>query len=83
MSTNTITYAKAGGPPANWCGLIIVDLDTGLTVSHVLEVDTEEGWVERFETSENGSAITYFDENNQPYLMSERIEGRFEIRRPS
>jgi hypothetical protein len=38
-----ITYAKVGGPPADWHKLQVRDLDTGELVEAV-EVNTEEGW---------------------------------------
>lgn len=42
-----VLYAKAGGPPARWAELQVRDLDTGLLVSHVVEVDCVEGWCDR------------------------------------
>lgn len=43
--TDPITYAKAGGPPDNWLGLQVRDLDTGKVLDRVLEANTVQGWV--------------------------------------
>lgn len=73
-----LTYAKIDGPPADWHGLRIFDLDTGEEIQAVLEVDTVGGWLKRHALDPDGHPVLDGDE-----IQVERIEGRFEIRRPS
>lgn len=74
-----ITYAKAGGPPDDWCGLKVFDLDTGEEVTEVDEVNAAEGWLVRAKTDENGNI--FLDETGLE-IGRERLSGHFEIRRP-
>lgn len=67
-----ITYAKVGGPPANWHGLEVVDLDTGEIVRDVIEVDAVNGWLMRIKIP-----YTIHEEG----VMTERVTGNFEIRK--
>jgi len=76
-----ITYAKAGGPPDNWRGLKIYDLDTGKEVWDVEEVSAVEGWLIRMKRNEKGEI--FIDPANGDEVAVERLEGRFEIRRPA
>lgn len=85
-----ITYAKVHGPPDNWYGLEIIDLETGLKVSNVVKVDTAAGWVERLTGNviyDEVDVTTAADEyrrfaRGSATLERERLRGRFEIRRP-
>lgn len=72
----SIPYAKAGGPPEDWKDLRVFNLDTGLEVRSVTEVNTAEGWVVRMRRDLDGGIIV---ENGE--IATERLEGRFAIRR--
>jgi hypothetical protein len=74
-----ITYAVVGGPPADWYGLRIFDLDSGAEVTKVVEVNATEGWVIR--NKEDAQGYAYLDEDTGD-IARERVTGRFEIRRP-
>lgn len=75
-----ITYAVVDGPPDDWRGLKIFDLDTGEEVDHVIEVNATEGWLIRYRKDERGYI---FPDPDQPEEAArERITGRFQIRRP-
>ncbi|RZJ47426.1 MAG: hypothetical protein EON87_00905 [Brevundimonas sp.] len=74
---DTITHAQVGGPPHDWRGLIVIDLATGSPVGEVIEVNTAEGWLQRYVTDESGSVVSDGDGAKR-----ERVEGDFEIRRP-
>jgi hypothetical protein len=76
-----ITYANAGGPPANWHGLRIFDLESGQEVTQVVEVNTVEGWLIRYKLNEEGRL--YLDPENPEQAARERLTGRFEIRPPA
>ena len=41
----TITYAKVGGPPADYLMVVVVDDVTNQVVENAVEVNTKEGWV--------------------------------------
>lgn len=71
-----LTYAKAGGPPENWHGIVILDRDTGEFVRNAIEVDAAEGWLIRYQTDDSGAYL--FDAAHQE-LLTERIEGRFAL----
>ena len=75
-----IIYAKVGGPPDDWHGLRVFDLDTGEEVADVTEVDVAAGWVERYKCNAEGE---FFLDETGRRAASERLCGRFEIRRPS
>jgi hypothetical protein len=72
-----ITYAKAGGPPDNWWGLRVFDLDTGQEVLDVEECNTDEGWLIRHKRDGKGN---FYVDPGTDKIASERVEGRFEIR---
>lgn len=76
-----LTYAKTGGPPHDWQGLKVFDLDTGQEVLKVVEVNTAEGWLISYRLNDKG--MVYSDPENPEYAATQRIEGRYEIRRPS
>lgn len=76
-----ITYAKVGGPPAYWHGLKVIDLDTGQEVLDVIEVDAQEGWLISYRRNAEGRF--YMDPANEGQAARQRVEGRFEIRRPA
>lgn len=76
-----IIYAKVGGPPHDWQNVKIIDLDTGAAIDLVHEVNTSEGWLVRSKRNAEGSI--YADPDGSGEVARERIEGRFEIRRPS
>jgi len=73
-----ITYAKVEGPPNNWFGLRIIDLDTGREVDAVIEVNTVEGWCVHYLRGADGKF--YLDSSDK--VATERLVGRFEIRPP-
>lgn len=75
-----ITYAVVDGPPDDWRGLKIFDLDTGQEVDQVVEVNVAEGWMIRYRKDENGRI--FIDPDQPDEAAKERIEGRFEIRCP-
>lgn len=77
---SAIRYAKVGGPPNNWRGLRIVDLDTGAEIRRVIEVDADRGWLIRLVTDENGRLKL---NDTRTEVARERVTGRFEIRTPS
>lgn len=79
MTAQPITYAVVGGPPANWIGLRIIDLETGEEVDKVVEVDTRAGWVVRL-ASVNGEVLVDYRRNR---IFREAIFGSFEIRPPA
>ena len=76
--SEVITYAKVGGPPDDWYGLQVIDLETGQEVTEVVECSADGGWLIRQKTDENGR-IVLSPINTIEY---ERLDGRFEIRRP-
>lgn len=67
--SDEITYAMVGGPPDNWKGITIIDLDTGLEACDVIEVDAGDGWLIR--AARDGRGLIYAEE---------KLNGRFEIR---
>lgn len=75
----TITYAVVDGPPRDWRGLRIFDLDTGTEIKEVLEADTVNGWVVRYVTDAQGRIVP---NQHGDRAKTEIIRGRFEIRRP-
>jgi hypothetical protein len=80
MGGEPITYAKAGGPPDDWHGLKIYDLDTGQEVTQAEEVNAAEGWLIRAKLNDRG--MIYIDPEKGDEIARERLEGRYEIRRP-
>lgn len=78
MTDKPITYAKVDGPPDNWRGIRIFDLDTGLEVSRVEECNTVEGWLIRAKLNEDGQIYTV-GEGDDAEIARERVEGRFLI----
>lgn len=72
-----ITYAKAGETPGA-PDLHVYNLDTGLEVLHVNEVNTLEGWVIHYVRTADGGLLVEGDE-----FVQRRVTGRFEIRRQS
>lgn len=77
-----ITYAKVDGPPEDWCGLRVIDLQTGSEVRDVIEASTlfTCGWVRKLALGADGEP--YLNEAKDA-IVEEVIYGRFEIRRPS
>lgn len=69
-----ITYAKVGGPPANWQDLDIKNLDTGKPVRECVEINTEDGWALVYAHDDDGTLIIRDDE-----IVKKRIEGHFQI----
>lgn len=67
-------YAKQGGPPKDWPELVVRDVDKGILIHQVLEINVEEGWLDRMVDSvpEDRRIDTW---------PSERLEGNFEIMR--
>ena len=47
-------YAKVGGPPEDWYNWSVIDKDTGLEVSNVVEVNVKEGWIIKNAVNERG-----------------------------
>lgn len=76
-----ITFAKVGGPPADWMGLRVFDKATGQEINDVIEVDTVEGYVVRHRRDERGQV--YEDPENPGTVATERVLGSFAIRRPN
>lgn len=75
-----ITYAKAGVTPADWDTLDVLDLDTGAKLDKIVEVNATEGWIVRIVTDEDGEFVL---NETRDGAAHERVEGRFEIRRPA
>ncbi|HEY3694206.1 hypothetical protein [Phenylobacterium sp.] len=73
-----LTYAKVGGPPEDWWGLRIVDLDTLRDIDAVVEVDAKAGWVRHYVRDADG---TFRVTPKGDALLVKRTRGRFEIRR--
>jgi hypothetical protein len=71
-------YAKAGGPPDNWCGAEIFDDDTGEKISHVVEVDCDAGWLIRYKIGANDQPKILGGERDAE-LETEQLEGNFRI----
>lgn len=68
-----ITYAKAGGPPDNWLYLRVEDVDTGLIIPEVIEVNTAEGWAIRYKR------VNYALVLGPDGPETERITGNFRL----
>lgn len=81
MTQEPITYAKVDGPPEDWRGLKVYDIARGAEVERVIEVNAAEGWLRRYRVNENGDM--FLDPDAPARAAEERIEGRFEIRRPA
>ncbi len=77
MAAAPITYARVYGPPADWRGLKVYDLNTGQEVKGVVEVNTVEGWVRRYREYVPGFRDARGRFSRQP--LQERLTGRFEI----
>lgn len=77
-----LSYAKAGGPPLDWHGLRVFDVQTGREVRDVIEASTVFacGWVRKYRQGPDGRL---FIEPGRDRLAEETIYGRFEIRRGS
>ena len=69
-----LRYAKVGGPPHDWLGLLVLDAVTGETVQEVVEVDCDEGWLIRLAKDADGKYIHDGDR-----VATERIGGQFLI----
>lgn len=83
-----IIYARVGGPPDDWVGLEIIDLDADSPVSNVIEVDTRAGFVLRYVGDKDlqvchGSPRCALCGESEPgsHAKAERIEGRYRIMR--
>jgi hypothetical protein len=83
MVDEPLTYAKAGGPPDNWRGITVIDLETEQPVEAVVEVDTLAGFVIKHALDAAGNGVIDWNAPGGPAIILERIEGRFEIRRPA
>jgi hypothetical protein len=81
LAVSEIVYAKVDGPPDNWHGLRIIDLDTGQEVLDVIEVNAAEGWLISYKRNSAGNF--FLDPAKPDEIARQRVEGRFEIRRPS
>lgn len=79
VAPEPLTYALVGGPPRDWRGLKIFDLDTAAEITEVVEVDTANGWVIRYVTDDRGQVV---QNQHGDRAKTEIIRGRFEIRRP-
>lgn len=79
--TEALTYAVVGGPPDDWNGLTIFDLDTWKEVKEVIEANTVEGWLVRLRRNDDGQF--FIDPEHSDEVAKERLTGRFEIRRPA
>jgi hypothetical protein len=71
-----LDYALTGGPPDNWQGVRVFDLDTGLEVRDVVECNAVEGWLIRAKLNEEGEIYTV-GEGDDAEVAQERIDGRF------
>lgn len=69
------TYARAGGPPNDWHLLDVVDLDSGLSVSMVMEVDCREGWLRRYTGREGRSGEPEVEILRGRFRLVRRTEG--------
>lgn len=79
MADETLpTYAKAGGPPDDWTEMQVFNVETGLLVPDVYEVNTVEGWVEVYPRDERGRSVLSSDGR---MAMTERIPGNFRLQR--
>lgn len=86
-----IRYAKVDGPPPDWVGLRIFDVDTGEEIMEVVEVDCDDGWLIRFKPGSDGK-IYSCDEKDcscvgddldpNGHIATEKLHGRFRIERP-
>lgn len=77
MMGSPIFYAKSGGPPDDWEGLEIIDLDSSAFVPDVEECNVAEGWLVRAKRNADGQL--YADGGD---FARERLTGRFAIVRP-
>lgn len=55
--TEAPTFAKSGGPPDDWRRCRVFDADTGAEVRDVVEVDTQIGYLLKFERNEQGRLV--------------------------
>lgn len=74
-----VTYSVFGGPPDDWRGLRVYDLETGNEVGEVLEVNVTEGWLVRYARNVEGSLMLDFDGD----LVTEKLTGKFFAGRPA
>lgn len=72
----TITYARAGGPPDNWMGLRVFNIDTGKEMLNVHEVDAEAGWLVQYVVVDEKAGTLMAVEGQ---LVLERVDGNFRI----
>ena len=70
------TYAKAGGPPAEWFKLTIINLDNNKEVNDVVEVDTEQGSIVVFERDEDHKLLLNEERTD---ALRKRYKGKFKI----
>lgn len=67
-----ITYALAGLTPDDWWNIEVIDLETGLPVRDVLEVDTASGWLIRRVRNDEGDPVL-----NSRGWQTQYLKGRF------
>ncbi len=48
LVSTDIQYARVGGPPDDWNGLVVWDLARDEEIKEVREVNVAEGWVRRY-----------------------------------
>lgn len=73
-----ITFAKVGGPPADWMGVRVFNVETGVEMKNIVEVDTVEGYVLRHRVDAQGLLII---EAGSARVSVERVNGAFRIER--
>ncbi len=73
-----LTFAKIGGPPADWDKLDVIDLATGKPfLGDAIEVDTKRGYVVAYCMDDMGQPA--LDENGQKRTV--KIAGRYRLER--
>ncbi len=76
-NSGPITYAKVDGPPPEWRDLRIIDLETQREMTLVIEIDTQAGWLRRYQRDERGRIAI----DGRREAIIERVTGRFRIER--
>lgn len=77
-AADEITFAKVGGPPADWARLDVIDAATGQIVdADVIECDTVKGYIIALKRDADGNLIVGKDDK----IETVRIEGRYQLRR--
>lgn len=74
----SLPHAKVGGPPDDWHGVRVVDLDAGQEVTEVIECNAAEGWLVRAASDANGCFVLD-GEGDETHIRYERVVGRFLI----